>query len=95
MTPSLPRCARLSIQATPAALPRTECSSVYGRLLVSEQLGPYLDDLEACCQMVADDPTLGRACDDIRPGLRRMERGRLVVFYRQDAGGILVSRILH
>ena len=55
----------------------------------------YIDDLEACCQMIADNPTLGRACDDVRPGLRRMERGRHVVFYREGAGGILVSRILH
>jgi toxin ParE1/3/4 len=55
----------------------------------------YIDDLEACCQMLADNPALGRVCDDIRPGLRRMERGRHVVFYREDAGGILVSRILH
>jgi toxin ParE1/3/4 len=55
----------------------------------------YIDDLEACCQMLADNPTLGRACDDVRPGLRRMECGRHVVFYREDPGGILVSRILH
>ena len=55
----------------------------------------YIDDLEACCQMLADNPTLGRVCDDVRPGLRRMERGRHVVFYREEAGGILVSRILH
>ena len=55
----------------------------------------YIDDLEACCQMLADNPTLGRACDDVRPGLRRMERGRHVVFYREGAGGILISRILH
>jgi toxin ParE1/3/4 len=55
----------------------------------------YIDDLEACCQMLADTPALGRACDDVRPGLRRMERGEHVVFYREDAGGILVSRILH
>ena len=55
----------------------------------------YMNDLEACCQMLADNPSLGRACDDVRPGLRRMERGRHVVFYREDAGGILVSRILH
>ena len=45
--------------------------------------------------MLADNPALGRACDDVRPGLRRMECGRHVVFYRKDADGILVSRILH
>ena len=55
----------------------------------------YLDDLEACCQMVADNPALGRVCDEVRPGLRRIERGRHVVFYREGAGGILVSCILH
>jgi toxin ParE1/3/4 len=55
----------------------------------------YIDDLEACCRMLAANPALGRAADDIRPGLRRMECGRHVVFYRQGAGGILVSRILH
>lgn len=60
-----------------------------------EQTVRYLDDLEACCRMLAENPALGRACDPVRPGLRRMERGRHVVFYRQDAGGIVVSRILH
>jgi plasmid stabilization system protein ParE len=29
------------------------------------------------------------------PGLRRLEHGKHVVFYRQERGGILVSRILH
>jgi toxin ParE1/3/4 len=55
----------------------------------------YIDDLEACCRMLADNPALGRACDDVRADLRRMESGRHVVFYREDAAGILVSRILH
>jgi toxin ParE1/3/4 len=45
--------------------------------------------------MLADNPVLGRACDDVRPGLRRMESGRHVVFYREVAAGILISRILH
>jgi toxin ParE1/3/4 len=55
----------------------------------------YIDDLESCCQMLGDNPALGRVGDDVRPGLRRMEHGRHVVFYRETAGGILVSRILH
>lgn len=45
----------------------------------------YLDELEACCQQLAKDPGLGRACEDIRPGLQRFEQGRHVVFYRQEA----------
>jgi toxin ParE1/3/4 len=55
----------------------------------------YIDDLETCCQMLSDNPALGRACGDVRPGLRRMECGRHVVLYREVPRGILVSRILH
>jgi len=29
------------------------------------------------------------------PGLRRMEQGKHVVFFRREPAGILVSRILH
>jgi toxin ParE1/3/4 len=59
------------------------------------QTARYLDELEACCQTLADNPAPGRLCDDVRPGLRRHEHGKHVVFYRQESGGILVSRILH
>ncbi len=55
----------------------------------------YVDALEACCRMLADNPLLGRRCDDVRRGLRRMESGEHVVSYREKAGGILISRILH
>jgi toxin ParE1/3/4 len=61
----------------------------------TDQTIHYLDELEACCQRLADRPKLGRACDQIRPGLRRMEQGMHVVFYRIEADGIFVSRILH
>lgn len=55
----------------------------------------YLRELEDCCQMLARNPALGRLCEDIRPGLRRFEHGKHVLFYRQAPGGILISRILH
>jgi len=59
------------------------------------QTDRYLSKLEDCCQLLADNPALGRLCDEIRPGLRRMEQGKHVVFYREEPGGILISRILH
>jgi toxin ParE1/3/4 len=60
------------------------------------QADRYIGELETFCQMLADNPALGRPCDDIRPGLRRMEHGKHVVFYRlQKPGGTLVVRILH
>jgi toxin ParE1/3/4 len=55
----------------------------------------YLDDIEACCQRLADSPALGRPCDHVRPGLRRAEQGKHVVFFRREPEGILVSRLLH
>jgi toxin ParE1/3/4 len=55
----------------------------------------YLDSLERCAKMLARNPALGRRCDWIRPELHRFEKGRHVVFYREEEDGILVSRILH
>jgi toxin ParE1/3/4 len=55
----------------------------------------YLDGLEACCRRLANNPELGRACESVRPELRRMEQGKHVVFFRREPGGILISRILH
>jgi toxin ParE1/3/4 len=60
-----------------------------------EQTVRYMDQLEACCAKLVQMPYMGKACEEIRPGLRRMECGSHVVFYRQDELGILVSRILH
>jgi toxin ParE1/3/4 len=59
------------------------------------QTDRYIRQLEDCCQLLADNPALGRPCDEIRPGLRRMKQGKHVVFYREELGGILISRILH
>ena len=59
------------------------------------QAASYLDELELCCRMLADNPALGRLCDEVRPGLRRHEHGKHVVFYCWERDGILVSRILH
>jgi len=59
------------------------------------QTDRYLSELELSCRQLAASPLLGRSCDDVRPGLRRMEHGKHVIFYRMTDGGILVTRILH
>jgi len=59
------------------------------------QAARYISEIEVCCQKLADNPALGRPCDDVRPGLHRLEHGKHVVLYRQERGGILGSRILH
>jgi toxin ParE1/3/4 len=60
-----------------------------------DQAGRYIDDLEAFCETLAANPAQGRRWDEVRRGLRRMETGQHVVFYREETGGILVSRVLH
>jgi plasmid stabilization system protein ParE len=50
-----------------------------------DQAVRYIDDMEEICQRLAENALLGRACDYIRPGLRRMESGRHVIFYRTHA----------
>ena len=55
----------------------------------------YLNALEECCEILAENPAVGRAADDVRRGLCRHEHGKHVIFYRAEAKGILMSRILH
>jgi toxin ParE1/3/4 len=55
----------------------------------------YIRQLNDCYRLLANSPRLGRPCDEIRPGLHRMEHGKHVVFYREEFRGILVCRILH
>ena len=61
----------------------------------SAQTRRYSQGLRGCFQLLADNPSLGRKCDFIHPGLRRFERGKHVVFYIAIPGGILVVRVLH
>jgi toxin ParE1/3/4 len=55
----------------------------------------YLSAIRACCQRLAEHPSIGRPCDELGAGLRRVEQGKHVVFYREIEDGILVARILH
>jgi toxin ParE1/3/4 len=60
-----------------------------------EQCAHYVRELEACCQRLADNPSLGRSCDRIRLGYWRAEQGKHVIFYRIETDEIVVVRILH
>lgn len=55
----------------------------------------YLDSLEACFQQLARTPEIGRTCTPIRPGYRRMEHQKHVIFYRARKNGVFIGRILH
>ncbi len=59
------------------------------------QADNYLDSLVECFIRIAQRPGLGRACDSIHPGFRRIEQGRHIIFYKPGKSGVLIGRILH
>ena len=60
-----------------------------------EQRNRYLTMLDHSFQELAETPQKGRSCDEIKPGYRKYQAGRHLIFYRQEEGGIAIIRILH
>ncbi|MGA0597945.1 type II toxin-antitoxin system RelE/ParE family toxin [Enterovirga sp. CN4-39] len=54
----------------------------------------YRDGLKACLELIGDNPHIGRPVR-VRPGVRRHEHGRHVIFYREQDGRVLVLAVLH
>jgi len=59
------------------------------------QTDEYLAKLEDSFKLLAQNPSIGRLCESIRPGLLRFEVGKHVVFYIREPEGILIVRVLH
>lgn len=55
----------------------------------------YLDRIAQRLQRLAEQPYMGRARPELAPDLRSFPAASHVVFYRPDAGGIIVVRVLH
>jgi toxin ParE1/3/4 len=45
--------------------------------------------------MLANNPSIGRKCEFIRPGLHRFEHGKHVVFYLVESDEIFIVRLQH
>ena len=60
-----------------------------------DQAEEYLRELQRAIERAAANPLIGRACDEIRPGYRKLAAGSHVLFYRLTAEGIVVVRVLH
>ena len=60
-----------------------------------EQRNTYLAKIDAAFLLLADEPQLGKSCDDLRTGYRKYPVGRHLIFYRQSADGLEIIRILH
>lgn len=59
------------------------------------QANRYLDSLAACFEQLARTPEIGRPCTAVRPGYRRVEHQKHVIFYRMKRNGVFIGRILH
>jgi len=59
------------------------------------QADKYDAELENTVDLLADNPDLGRNCDEIRNGLKRHEHGRHIIFYRKRKTDIFIIRIIH
>lgn len=69
-------------------------------LYTLENFGPaqaerYTRNIRQSFEMLAESPRMGRAANNVRPGLRRHEHDRHVIFYREDGHGILVIAVIH
>ena len=59
------------------------------------QRDSYIHALNDCFGTLSESPGLGRSRDEIIPGLRSLSHKQHVIFYRSDANGIEIVRILH
>lgn len=55
----------------------------------------WVDQLDEQFQLLATQSLMGRARDELSPGLRSFPFGRYVIFYKPIEGGIDVVRVLH
>ena len=60
-----------------------------------EQRRHYLALLDRSFKDLAENPSQGQRCDEIRDGYRKFPSGRHPIFYRELAGGIEIVRVLH
>jgi toxin ParE1/3/4 len=55
----------------------------------------YKADLDECFQLLADNPNMGRECNDIRDGYFRHEHESHIIFYTQRSNYIFITAIIH
>jgi toxin ParE1/3/4 len=62
-----------------------------------DQAYAYMRDLQLAVERLADNPKIGRACDDVRPGYRSHRVGSHTLYYRSSVvgGGAEMVRVLH
>jgi toxin ParE1/3/4 len=54
-----------------------------------------LRGIDAACKTLAENPSAGRAREELTPRLRSFVVGNYLIFYRPTENGIIVIRVLH
>lgn len=54
-----------------------------------------IDNITARFWLLAQRPHIGRARDDLRPGLRSFPVGDYVILYRIDGKNVLILHVIH
>lgn len=61
-----------------------------------DQRNAYLKQFDGSFWLLAETPSIGKACDEIRAGYRKFPQGSHIIFYKQTGSQqILIIRILH
>jgi toxin ParE1/3/4 len=60
-----------------------------------DQANQYLDGLDQQAQSLAENPKIGKSCDDLGTGLQFFPYQSHVLYYLEDAHGITIARVLH
>ncbi|MFI2589850.1 type II toxin-antitoxin system RelE/ParE family toxin [Rhodococcus erythropolis] len=61
-----------------------------------EQAEAYVRGIQHAIERTAADPSVGRDCEEIRPGYRRLAAGSHTLYYRLTEDDVVdVVRILH
>lgn len=66
-----------------------------------DQAEEYLREIQRAIERVVSNPTIGRACDDVRPGYRKHAVGSHTLYYRIGRDDVIdddvidVVRVLH
>lgn len=55
----------------------------------------YLEDIEAKCTQLIENPELGQARDQVKLGLRGLACNQHIIFYRIMSDHIRIVRLLH
>ncbi len=72
-----------------------EASLYLARMGSIEAAEGFLKTLRQKFDLLAKNPELGRSRAELAPNLRSIPQGKYVIFYRPDAQGIVVVRVLH